>query len=829
MDNPKSKQPSTSSTIPSIPWYLLFLSATLMGTAVHGEGPKGAKDFQRDIRPILAEHCIGCHGRSEPRSNLRLTSRQDLLVPAESGTVAVIPGKPDQSELLRRITSDDPHTRMPPDDKQPLSQREIDSLRQWIEEGANWSQHWAFLPLTDASPPDAITEEHHPIDRFVTKGLHELGTNLSPEADRITLCKRLSYDLLGLPPDPDKVKSFVKDERPDAFQRLVDGLLESPHFGERWGRHWLDLAHYADSDGYEKDRARPDAYLYRDWVTKAFNEDMPFDRFTIAQIAGDLLSDATSQDRLATAFFRQTLTNEEGGVDQEEYRIAACFDRTETLGTVWFGLTIGCARCHSHKYDSLPHRDYFRLFAYFNNADETQDNVVLAAEDREIYEARSRELLGQLRDRYRALAPASLAWETEMRAQLLAVPDAKGREEILQNNQIVKLLEMYPEKRVADTRKQLFEYFVTKVAEDADVKTLQQQLKDLEKDHHAEWANARTIGSPLRDRETHVFDRGEYLSPTEKVTPGVPGALLANKTAPSLHSRLDLARWLVSEENPLTARVAVNQIWSHLFGKGLVRTGDDFGVRGQPPTHPELLDHLATKFRRDFGWQRKELIRYILASATYRQQSHHRPEWEGLDPDNRLLFRQNRFRVEAEIVRDLCLAVGGLLSYKVGGPSVFPAMPDELAKLSYANNFTWKTSEGEDRYRRGMYTFFKRTIPHPGLTTFDAPDANVPCVARTISNTPLQSLTLFNNQTYFEAAKGLAQQASGTDRERMVMMFRRCLARDPREHELSVLQQLLNASVASTSLEEREANDTTSAWNLVARVLLNLDEFLTRE
>ncbi len=990
--------------------------------------PPDKIDFQRDVRPILAEKCIGCHGPNHPEAGVRMVDRTSILANGESGQPIVVAGNPDHSELFRRVISTDPDVRMPPGEKPPLTADQIAILKKWIESGAEWSAHWSFVPITRPDVPDADPEvdswPRSDIDRFVLNELYARKWSPSPEADRFTLLKRLSYDLIGLPPTIAEADDFVKETSPDAYEKVVRRLLDSPHFGERWGRHWLDLAHYADSDGYEKDRGRPDAYLFRDWVIDAINRDVPFDQFTMEQLAGDLLPEATSSQRIATAFLRQTLTNEEGGVDQEEYRVAACFDRTETVGTVWLGLTIGCVRCHGHKYDPLPHADYYKLFAFFNNAEEENDRLPIGAEQLADLDRERSPLMQALLARKQALAPAEAAWERTEREKLLGITDTKlaednlsvvevkstalpeekfdvdakairapltprerdtytvtgtttgtitgiklsaipddraphkgsgfsssgnfvisrisltleqdgqptrdiplhratadysqagfaptqvlpaapdsrkgwavggkvaekhaltlrttepvdlpdgaklrlvidqqhGSQHVLASFQVAVLrgnarglsfaepaiitaLDTYPEKRVANIKRQLFDYYVEYVARDVEVARLEAAMKQVDEKHKAKLMTVRTIAQPLLPRTTRVFHRGEFLSPRDEVQPGGPNPLAPLLPRGATPDRLDLARWLVAPENPLTARVAVNHVWLKLFGSGLVRTPSDFGVRGERPTHPELLDWLADHFRNELKWSRKKLIRNIVLSATYRQTSHHRPEYEVHDPTNQSLFRQNRFRVEAEIVRDLNLAVSGLLSPKIGGPSVFPPMPEELAKLSYANSFSWKNSTGEDRYRRGMYTFFKRTIPHPNLMTFDAPDANVACVERTVSNTPLQSLTLLNNESHLEAAQHLARRAltspAATDDERLALALRWCVARSPSAAEVAVLKHTLDDSLGYYKVHEADAKQfggeaavqdhtfaDVAAWTATMRVILNLDEFLTRE
>ncbi len=1011
--------------------------------------PLPAIDFQRDVRPILAEHCLACHGNDLPEAGVRLSTRATIQQAGESGKPAVVPGKPQESELVHRIRSADPAERMPPEGKPALKPEEVATLERWIAEGAPWGEHWAFEAIRRPSlPATSIPGARNAIDRFVHADLEGRGWMPSPEADRYTLIRRLSYDLRGLPPTIEEVDEFVADSSDNAYGQLVERMLESPHFGERWGRHWLDLAHYADSDGYEKDRARPDAFRYRDWVIASFNRDQPFDQFTIDQLAGDLVPGATGEQRLATAFLRQTLTNEEGGVDQEEYRVAACFDRTDTVGTVWLGLTIGCARCHTHKYDPIPHADYYRFFAFFNNSEEDLTSIPIGADNLPELERQLAPLEASLQARYRALAHAEAEWERLEREAVMSVPtsplkelpaetlscvsasrtsglgetpavkgssseapdrtdeertsafsisggivrtsrgelgddyvvrlnapasitgfklyaladkdlpsngpglaengnfvitglklfvdhpdgsttgiplhrpqadysqkgyppeealradpsgragwavggktgenhwiqartrgavdvpanatarlvieqrhgkhhtlgafriawlqgDARGLH--LPTKQVADALEMYPEKRVAATRRLLFRHYVEQVARDAEVERLHREIAALQKRHKAQLVEVRTMSSPRLPRTTRVFHRGEFLSPKEEVTALGLEALPAMRPRTATADRLDLAKWLVAPENPLTARVAVNHVWQHLFGRGLVPTVNDFGIRGERPSHPELLDWLARAFQHDLKWSRKGLIRLIVGSATYRQASAHRPEYETFDSLNTTLFRQNRFRVEAEVVRDLALSASGLLSSRVGGPSVFPSMPPDLAALSYANNFSWRISTGEDRYRRGLYTFFKRTIPHPSLMTFDAPDANVTCAARTVSNTPLQSLTLLNNETHHEAARALAARAlqepeSATDLDRLRLAFRLCVARPPQSGELATLERVLQRSRdwyrahgddARALLGEAAAKTVDpaelAAWTATVRVPLNLDEFLTRE
>lgn len=1008
-------------------------------------------EFTQHIAPLLAKHCQSCHGAEKQESGLRLDGRVATLTGGDSGK-AVIVGESSQSRLIHYVSGLDKEHLMPPEGP-PLSTAEVGRLRAWIDQGLKWSDesrpakrndHWAYQPLADVAPPQVKNRDdvRNPVDQFVLAKLEEKGLTLARAADRTTLIRRLSLDLLGLLPTIEQVDQFLHDDRPEAYEMLVDRWLESPHFGERWGRHWLDMARYADSDGYEKDNPRPDAYRYRDWVIDAFNADMPFDQFTLEQLAGDLLPDANDMQRLATAFHRQTLTNTEGGTDQEQFRVEACFDRTETTGAVWLGLTIGCARCHTHKYDAITQREYYQLFAFFNNGDETTRVVPKSTGEIREYELAKAEhdrqlntLREQLVAAQQSLLPKLEQWERETQAALreaatkplqrerlqpiAATSDSPVRFEIAKDSSVlvsgenpdqvtytligkvdhafdtvrldalmhkslpakgpgrvkhgnfvlteiiveasatedfqhaqplklseavadfeqadkpwlaknaidgkdntgwaigpqygqnhwaefrlqdaqpaqqgrylrvklrhlhgqqhtlgrfklstqtgfsadsklddklVKILQTPASDRRPEDRQALLEHFSK---QSATTKSLHEKIEALEKRAPPKpEVTARVLAQRTESpRATYVLRRGEFLEPVSdsQVNAGslaVLPPLVSRHRELASADRLDLARWLVSSENPLTPRVAVNHIWRTLFGDGLVRTPNDFGVRGDRPTHPELLDWLAAEFSgrhassTSKAWSRKGLIKLIVMSATYRQSSQLTPELRELDPQNQLLARQNRLRVEGEVIRDVSLDAAGLLSRKIGGPSVYPLLPPGIAELSYAGNFKWNTSSGEDLYRRGMYTFFKRTSPHPNLITFDCPDANLTCVDRNSSNTPLQALVTLNNASFAEAARGLAQRAltegtSVSDAEKLRLAFRWCLAREPRDNELGQLIDMLSASrgwyiehgedakklvdkghVTSVTTEE------TAAWIATMRVLINLDEFITRE
>lgn len=992
--------------------------------------------FSRDIQPLLSEHCIICHGPNESESGLRLDTAQHATAELESGVHAIDPGRPDQSELLRRVSATDDSIRMPPEGD-PLSPQAIDLLNRWIADGARYEEHWAWRPVENQMPPTVEGEAwvRNPIDQFVLAHLESQNIATSPAADRATLIRRLSYDLIGLPPELKQVDAFLADTSPDAYEQLVDQLLDSPHFGERWGRHWLDKARYADSDGYEKDNPRPNAWRYRDWVIEAINADMPLDQFTIEQLAGDLLPDATPMQLLATAFHRQTLTNTEGGADQEQFRVEANFDRTETTSAVWMALTMTCARCHNHKYDEISQQEYYQLFAFFNDANDAETEVAIS--DAQVQQhatamlfynlklaAATQSLDGELKK----LQPEIEAWIAETDAQIAASQSsaAGGNPTEYEVSPVVRssaesgavltgqedgsllvtgptpetdtytLIIPFPDKPVTGIRIEVLPHeslpsngpgraangnlVLTHLRAQTAIDTESPDRNEVEfvfaeadfsqskfspidvlkPDAKSGWAIAPQFGKPhqltvyarqpiesvdakfihvildqqygrqhtigrfrvstisgfdplkglpesittimrkakadrspedlraiaeyvagqhvetakLLDRvveirkqqpasplmkvriikpavrTTTILHRGDFLQPADEVTANAIDVItrhhpLTSRTPDRESDRLDLARWLVDPDHPLTPRVIVNQVWAHLFGRGIVATVDDFGVRGDPPTHPELLDWLAWQFPRQMNWSRKELIKTIVMSATWRQESRHRPELQQIDPTNRMLARQNRVRVEAEIVRDMNLAVGGLLDRTIGGPSVFPPLPPGVAELSYANNFKWKTSNGSAAYRRGMYTFFKRTSPHPTLVSFDCPDSNTTRVQRETSNTPLQALVTLNNEVFAESAQALAGRVldeDGNDRQRLVQAIRRCITRTPSDPEVDRFQSLLNDSRAYYQDHRQDAEklvnrhrskrvdiEENAAWVATVRMILNLDEFIVRD
>ncbi len=587
----------------------------------------GRVDYSRDVRPLLSRHCYVCHGPDpgSRESGLRLDRADSALASLESGLIPIVPGSPNESELIRRLTSREDDERMPPiKSGHTLSEKEIAILRRWIEAGAKFDDHWSFRPLAPVQPPDDQSDvwSRNPIDRFIVASLDTRGIAVSAEANKATLIRRLSLDLTGLPPSPDEVQRFLRDDQSDAYERLVDRLLASPRFGERWGRHWLDLAHYADSDGYLSDALRPSAWLYRDWVIEAFNSDMSFDQFTIEQLAGDLLPDATLSQKTATGFFRNTLRNNEAGVDLEEYRLKEIVDRVSTIGVGWLGLSVGCAECHSHKYDPISQREFYELFAFLNDADDIDVPVKLAEEQ----------------DRYQR---EKSAWDNEDKNLREAVNHAL----VVDDENVSFQLDEWYLAIAVESKKRSKEQKAT--LEDAKTQTTESLRSVLEayEQHYTKRPKApstkvMTIGARTTTRETYVHLRGDYRNRGEAVHPGTPAVLPPLQPRAEHGDRLDFARWLVDPVNPLTARVTVNQFWAHLFGRGLVASVDNFGAGGDLPSHPELLDWLANEFV-ERGWSRKELLRLIVGSSTYRQSASPRTELLEKDPSNEFLARQS--------------------------------------------------------------------------------------------------------------------------------------------------------------------------------------------
>jgi Protein of unknown function (DUF1553)/Protein of unknown function (DUF1549)/Planctomycete cytochrome C len=984
-------------------------------------------DFTRDVRPILSRHCFKCHGPDDKarKAKLRLDQRAGAVGVTKSGARPIVPGKPEESELVRRVFSTEESEVMPPPaTKNPLTDPQKETLKRWIAAGAEYKEHWAFVPPKQVPLPK-VKQARWPrnaIDYFVLAQLEAEGLEPAPRADPYTLVRRLYLDLIGLPPTPEEADAFVSDSSPDAYERLVDRLLDSPHYGERWARRWLDLARYADTNGYEKDRTRS-IWPYRDWVIKALNQDMPFDQFTIEQLAGDMLPGATLDQKIATGFHRNTMLNEEGGIDPQEFRFYAMTDRVATTGTVWLGLTIGCAQCHTHKFDPIPQREYYSVMACLNNADEPLMDVptpdITARREKVAAEIAKR--TADLRNKFppeqandkskpldvqrqENLERKFTAWLQEENAhathwtvlrpveartnlphlsvledgsilasgdqtkrdvyQLTFRTDLKGitalRVEVLPHDSLPRhgpgrvfyegapgdfflsdltlaangkpvrfgqasqsfaegknnaaaaiddkpetgwsingsqgqanaavfnlaapldtaglltlqmVFEKYyaaalghfrisvttdkrpaivrglpaevedrvllpPAKHTAAQRERLLQHYLSVApelaAERAAIKKLQEQMP----------AYTTTLvlseRPPDNPRPTYVHRRGEFLQLTDRVDPGVLSAL-PPMPAGLPTNRLTFARWLVGPRNPLVGRVTMNRQWAAFFGRGIVRTTEDFGYQGDPPSHPELLDWLAVEFV-NRGWSLKQMHRLLVTSATYQQSSRASQELLARDPQNILLARGPRIRMEAELIRDAALKIGGLLSEKIGGPSVFPPQPPGVTSEGTYGALPWKVSTGPDRYRRGLYTFSKRTAPYAMFITFDAPSGEACVARREVSNSPLQALTLLNDPVFEEVAQALGRTlaAEKTPVEaRAAHLFRRCLTRPPSAEELEMLVKFYQNQSARLAKKELNAAaiagpgegnvNERAAWTTTARALLNLDETITKE
>jgi hypothetical protein len=1011
-----------------------------------------AVDFYSQVEPIFNARCYGCHSETYSEADFRLDSKRAALAGGKSGVV-VIPGNSSDSVLIQRVLGINGMRRMPAAGP-PLSIEEISILRRWIDQGAPWPdapipttpapQHWAYIRPLKRAPPDVNDAAwvRNPIDSFVLARLEREGLRPSPEASRETLIRRLSLDLIGLPPSPEEIDGFVTDTHADAYERLVERLLASPHYGERWATPWLDLARYGDSDGYEKDAQRV-AWPYRDWVINAFNRNMPFDQFTIEQLAGDLLPNATREQKIATGFVRASMLNTEAGTDPEEQNWVAQLDRASTIGTTFLGSTIACAQCHNHKYDPFTQKDFYSLVAFFNNAQfggagqrgrggafaeptldlataeqaarrdtinrqirvlqqqidnwpqadrlqaawerrildsemdwkaliptrpESQggatlthnaDGSILASgktpdNDTYIIEAplplageitgvrlealphASLPMKGPGRDYYGNFSVQSIAVEAGASRQSLSTipiantltdaPSVETNDTVIRVNlkqlwraqvggmeRLRRQLVLVPEKplranpgaliritihQTSDIARQVLGHFrlsvttaqepgrvvsvpfalrpllgkaqpsgqtAANVAQDDDetsqvspansgqlkrqwqavapeltsLRTQIAQLQDQIRALNIPTTLVLSENLPITHPKTNVRIRGDFTNKGDEILANVP-AFLGTLSADGPQNRLGLARWLVGRNNPLTARVRMNQIWQAYFGRGIVETSEDFGTQGSAPSHPELLDWLAVEFM-DRGWDEKAMHRLIVTSSTYRQSSSVTRELLERDPFNVLLARGPRFRVEAEMVRDIVLAVSGLLSHKIGGPPVMPYQPEGLWVFPFQpRDDRWVVSEGEDRYRRAIYTFVRRTARYPSLMVFDTPSREYGTARRPNTNTPLQALTTLNDPAFFEAAQAMAQrvvcEARGTADDRLIYAFRLATGRRPQSVELKSVQMALQKELdyfgrnieEATSISGR-ADAELAAWTMISNALLNLDETLTKE
>ena len=799
-------------------------------------------DFTKDVLPVLQRHCFECHGPGAQEGGLRFDNQDEFLSGGYSGP-AVVSGKPSESELLRRVSLDRLHDDAMPPVGPGLSDREVIILRQWIQQGGELpdtipqQKHWAYVaPVRQSSPAVGLQDSmiiDPTIDGWIIAAHIDEGLQFAPVAKKSQLIRRLAFDVTGLPPSPEVVAGFKW--RDDGYESLVDEFLQSEEFGVRWARMWLDLARYADSHGFQRDDLR-NMWAYRDWVVDALNNDMPFDQFTITQIAGDLLPDANEGTRIATGFHRCAPTNVEAGTDPEESRINQVFDRVNTTGAVWLGVTLECAQCHDHKYDPFSQEEYYRFAAYFNST-----------------EAEAERANPKVPSSIKFIGPSmNLShdpWETERKSLSQSLSDARKNVKKIKGektgNEVIQDESEQPTTCGGET---FVDQQDQQDAADVRLKTMEKKVRQLQ-NKLASITEAKTLVMQERakPRETFVFNRGDFTDPSKQVEPGTPIVLGGRNDGPA--NRLMLAQWLVSQDNPLTARVFVNRVWFEIFGQGIVTTLEDFGVKGERPTHPELLDSLAVEFMED-GWSLKKLVRRIVTSRTYRQSSTVTPEKRLQDMQNKWLARGPRFRLDAEGIRDNALTIAGLLSTAKGGPSIRPPQPNGLWTKVGGQKYTYEVSPGEQQYRRGIYVVLKRGSPYPSFMTFDATERMTCMTSRSRSNTPLQALVLLNDPVYTDAAfafgrRMLSESPEDTDTSRIGYGFRIAVSRQPTAREVNLLQKLLNserkALVANPKKveaimkdhpainipESMNANEL-AAWYVIATTILNLDETITK-
>ena len=827
----------------------LFTALTaLASTAFAAEPPVPAKiEFNRDVRPILSDTCFHCHGPDAKarEAKLRLDIREEALKPAESGETPIVPGHPEKSEIVRRLLTADKDDLMPPPKAhKPLTGRQKEILKQWVAQGAVYQKHWAY----EAPVKAAIPAGQKGVDVLVQKRLAELGLKPSPEADRRTLIRRVAFDLTGLPPTPQEVAAFVADTAPDAYDRLVDRLLASPHYGERMAIGWLDVVRFADTIGYHSDNPH-NVWPYRDWVIRAFNENKRFDRFTIEQVAGDLLPDATAQTRVGSAFNRLILSTEEGGAQPKDYEARAVTDRVRAIGAAWMGQTTGCAQCHDHKFDPITARDFYSLGAFFADIQEgsigkrdkgmaaptPEQEQHLAKMDADIAEAKKKIVAAEA-----LLDPEQKKWEAELIvkrdaeiAKWKALPrvvkeekstepgdgakeTAKAEEPPLPGimlpeleagfrasaadkkaaQRVADILGKEPKDRAGSDATVVQTYFRTKVtklgqAERVAVTSLEGQRKKFN-----DGLPTVMVSTSGGKRTVRILPRGNFLDESgEVVKAALPHYLPQLKIEGREATRLDLAQWLVARDNPLTARTVMNRLWKQFFGTGLSKVLDDLGAQGETPANPALLDWLACEFM-DGGWDYKRMVRGIVTSHTYRQVSTVTPELLAADPYNRESARQSRFRVDAELVRDNALAIAGLLVPKIGGPSVRPYQPDRYWENLNFPVRNYDADKGESQYRRGLYTWWQRSFVHPSMLAFDAPTREECAAERNRSNIPQQALVLLNDPSYVEAARTFAahilSECKGTPEQRVAWAWQQALQRTPSSEEMKAMSALLD-------------------------------------
>jgi len=896
-----------------------FIIATMsIAWSYFNEDTSDGIDYSTQVKPIINKHCISCHGGVKRQGDFSLLFRNEALAKTKSGKPAIIPFHPEQSEFIKRLTHADPDERMPYKAPQ-LDQKDIDVLTQWVKEGAKWGDHWAYVPPKKVSVPDkgifaGLFDfgkwEQNDIDYFVKAKLKDEGLSTADEADKATLVRRVCLDLVGLPPTPEQIKKYVNGA--GTYEQLVDELLASKQYGERWASMWLDLARYSDSRGYQKDNAR-NIWRYRDWVIDAFNTNMPFDQFTKEQLAGDLLPNSTKNQLIATAFHRNTMNNDETGTVDEEFRVAAVIDRVNTTFDVWQGTTFACVQCHSHPYDPFKHEEYYKMMAFFNNTrdEDTQDE---APNYREFSDEDEKKLdsltnwiktkLGNEKGQYynqlvRSLEPRHHAHDADsyVNGALLGdrniglrhkgtcrLPNIKLDEKktflisyvsknvggLLELRKGSPTGEVLTKLKLDTTAKNKLLFIPIKpsagrhdlylVGSNSRLKPEQDVFSinwftfldefpegDPEKfDDFRYLLTAKTQSTPIMlksdadyERKTHVFVRGNWLVHGEQIQPDVPHSMNAfPKNAP--RNRLGLAEWLVDKGNPLTARTMVNRFWEQLFGIGLVETLEDFGTQGARPSHADLLDFLAVRFRDEYKWEMKPLLKYIVMSATYRQTSVGSEALAENDPQNRLMAHGPRVRMASEMIRDQALAVSGTLSAKMYGKPVMPYQPDGVWQ-AVNSNLNYKQSEGEDQYRRAIYTFARRTGPYPQQITFDAPSREICTQRRIRTNTPLQALQLLNDPVFVEASKNLALLMQKNARkldEQINWAYQRIFIHDAPKDDAEALKRLYEVSLkefkvkpaeSKAFLKEDKLQPETAALTMVANAIMNLDEFVTKQ
>jgi hypothetical protein len=781
-----------------------------------------------------------------------LDIREEALKATESGRTPIVPGKTDESELVRRILADDLGEVMPPPEShKTLTPLQKEILNRWIAQGAEYQRHWSFEPPIKPDVPAGLNG----IDVLVQKRLAKIGLAPSPEADRRTLIRRLYFDLVGLPPTPQEVSAFVTDGSPNAYEALVDRLLANPHYGERMALGWLDVVRFADTIGYHSDEPQ-NIWPYRDWVIRSFNENKRFDRFTKEQVAGDLLPDASQETRVGSAFNRLLLTTAEGGAQPKDYESRMLTDRVRAIGAVWLGLTTGCAQCHDHKFDPFTTRDFYSLGAFFADIEEPiigrrEDGMLVATSDEESHLAKLDERLAEANDKLNA---AQRLWEADVAARKVVLPELQQESNASDADKrtarrIVRILKKEAAQRSVDEQQKLQTYFHTKMAGIAAPE--HEALASAEKERKEFYDSLPKVLVSKKAKEkriVRILPRGNWMDESGEVMhAALPHFLPQPNTSGRQLTRLDLAEWLVARENPLTARTVMNRMWQQFFGTGISRVLDDLGAQGEPPVNPALLDWLACEFM-DSGWDMKHMVRLIVTSQTYRQVSTAPRELMAADPANRELARQSRFRLDAELVRDNALTIGGLLSPKIGGPSAKPYQP---AKYWENLNFPpreYVADQDENQYRRGLYTWRQRTFPHPSLMAFDASTREACTAERSRSNIPQQALVLLNDPTYVEAARAFAarilKECSGTTDARINWAWQQALQRDPTKEEMKTIATLLADRLADYREDMPSADalleigiapvppgidkPELAAWTHVARVLINLHETVTR-